>query len=125
MQVVKLDIGNKIRILREIKGISKKEVAINLGISQQAYQKIENGQTKITIDKIQNIANTLNMDFDHLINFNPSNYLFQCSQSGVFNTNNITNDNSKMDELIKAKNRVILEQEERIKLLERMLLNIQ
>lgn len=56
-----------------------------------------------------------------MLDFLSEPYLFQCSQSGVFNTNNITNDNSKMDELIKAKKRVILEQEERIKLLENIL----
>ncbi len=118
MQEVKIDIGNKIRILREIKGIAKKEVALGLGISQQAYQKIENGQSKVTIDKAQIIADILKIDFDHLINFNPSNYLFQCSQSGINNTYNISNNVEQYEILLKSKDQIISEQKERIKLLE-------
>ncbi len=119
MQEVKLDIGNKIKILREIKGIAKKEVALSLSISQQAYQKIESGQTKVTLEKAQIIAKILNIDFDHLINFNPANYLSHCTQSGIMNTYHI-NDNVQHQELIKSKDRIIEEQKERIKLLEMM-----
>lgn len=81
MAEVKLNLGNKIRILREIKGLSQENMARSLAISQQAYQKIEDGTTRVTIERAQQISEELGMELDALLNFNPSTYLFNCTQS--------------------------------------------
>lgn len=41
-------IGIKIRKIRELKGFSQEYMANNLGITQRAYGKLENQETKIT-----------------------------------------------------------------------------
>lgn len=46
----------KIRILREMKGYTQENIAHELGISTKAYQKIESGETKLTISKLNSIA---------------------------------------------------------------------
>lgn len=65
----KLNLGPKIKMLREIKGVSQESLAVDIGLNQQAFQKIED-----------------------LFNFHPANYLSQCTNSGVFNTNNVSSD---------------------------------
>jgi transcriptional regulator with XRE-family HTH domain len=122
---VKINLGSKIRMLRELKGISQDSLARSLGLSQQAFQKIESGQTKIDIEKAELVATELGMELETLINFNPANYLYQCSQSGVFNTNqnhynaeHIETIIKTKEELITALRTVISEKDSRIKLLE-------
>ncbi|MFO0322465.1 MAG: helix-turn-helix domain-containing protein [Bacteroidota bacterium] len=125
MKDVKINLGSKIRMLRELKGISQDSLARSLGLSQQAFQKIESGQTKIDIEKAELVATELGMELETLINFNPANYLYQCSQSGVFNTNqnhynaeHIETIIKTKEELITALRTVISEKDSRIKLLE-------
>jgi transcriptional regulator with XRE-family HTH domain len=89
MADIKLNLGNKIKILRELKGISQEAVAIKMGISQQAYRKIESGATRLTIDRAETIAKELDIELDQLLNFNPANYLYQFTQSGIFNNNHM------------------------------------
>lgn len=86
---VKLNIGSKIRLLREIKGISQEAVAMDIGISQQAFQQIECGKTKIDLNRADEIARSLQVELEALLSFQPANYLNNCTQSGVINTNNI------------------------------------
>lgn len=38
MEKIKLNLGSKIRMIREIKGFSQEAIAHELGISQQAFQ---------------------------------------------------------------------------------------
>ncbi|OFY85100.1 MAG: hypothetical protein A3F72_04980 [Bacteroidetes bacterium RIFCSPLOWO2_12_FULL_35_15] len=73
----KNDLGVKIRTLRELKGISQDAIARCLGISQQAFQKIETGKTKLDFERVSLIAVELNIELETLINFNPDNFLLQ------------------------------------------------
>lgn len=92
MENIKLNLGNKIKMLREIKGYSQDAVASEIGISQQAFRKIETGETKIDIQRAAKIAKSLDLELDSLINFQPSNYLNNYNQSGVISTNNFLPD---------------------------------
>ncbi len=51
-----------IRKVRLKKQCSQLFVATAIGISQSAYWSLENGQTKITIDHINDIARVFNLD---------------------------------------------------------------
>lgn len=87
---ITLDIGSKIRFFREIKGISQEALALQLGISQQAFQKIESGVTRLDIDRANTIAQELGLQLDALLSFNPANYWYHCTHSGNGNTNTHT-----------------------------------
>ncbi|MEO6902307.1 MAG: helix-turn-helix transcriptional regulator [Bacteroidia bacterium] len=52
-------LGNKIRTIRQIKGISQEAIAIKLLISQPAYSKIESGKIILTPDRFQIILEEL------------------------------------------------------------------
>ena len=53
-------IGNTIRDLRKLKGISQADIAGNLDISIAAVSKIERGLTNISIQRLDQIATILN-----------------------------------------------------------------
>ncbi len=81
--------GSKIRFFREIKGISQEALAHQLGISQQAYQKIESGLTKLDVTRAERIASELGLKLEFLLSFSPANYWYNCTMSGngTFNNN--------------------------------------
>lgn len=54
-----LKIGEKVSIVRRMKDLSQSNVADLLGISQQAYQQLEQGKTIMTETKLTEIANIL------------------------------------------------------------------
>ena len=71
------DIGDKIkhiatniRKIREGKGYTQEYIALKLGISQNAYSKIELGYTKITVERLFYIANLIETDVMALITEN-------------------------------------------------------
>jgi transcriptional regulator with XRE-family HTH domain len=92
MEDIKLNLGNKIKMLREIKGFSQEAIALEIGLSQQAFQKIESGASKISIERANKIAKSLELDLESLLNFQPSNYLNNCTQSGIINTNHLSSE---------------------------------
>lgn len=63
-------LGNKIRTIRQIKGISQEAIAMKLLISQPAYSKIESGKIILTPDRFQIILEELGVTEVAFRNFN-------------------------------------------------------
>ncbi|HMO62075.1 MAG TPA: helix-turn-helix transcriptional regulator [Ferruginibacter sp.] len=59
--------GNSIRKLRQLNSKKQHEVAAKLGISQQAYSKIEAAK-KVSVKRVSIILNALGSDFKALEN---------------------------------------------------------
>lgn len=59
MTVDNAKIGEKIRILREIKGITTKEMSSELDMSLAGYLKIERGDVNVNMEKVEKIASKL------------------------------------------------------------------
>jgi transcriptional regulator with XRE-family HTH domain len=55
-------VATNIRRIREFKDYTQDYLAIKLGISQNAYSKIELGYTKITVERLFQIAEILETD---------------------------------------------------------------
>jgi transcriptional regulator with XRE-family HTH domain len=66
-------VGTKIRFIRESKKITQDFVANKLGISQTAYSKIESNTTQLTVDRLKEIAELLDVSETELINGSPIN----------------------------------------------------
>ncbi|HXF90862.1 MAG TPA: helix-turn-helix transcriptional regulator [Candidatus Nitrosotenuis sp.] len=64
-----VQIGHKIRRLREIKNYSQDYIAGRLGLSIRAYSKIENGESKLSIDRFVEIADVLEVKPEDILNF--------------------------------------------------------
>ena len=83
-----MKIGEKIRMIREIKGISQEAIATHLNISPQAYGKIEREETKLDFDRIGEIAKYLQLKVEDILNFDEKNIFdntFNQNSTGNFN----------------------------------------
>jgi transcriptional regulator with XRE-family HTH domain len=110
-------IGEKIRKIRNVKGYNQEYMAQRLSISQRAYSKLERGEIKIDWDRINDIAEVLEVDPITLVNGEDVITFNNCHQSGKQNTiNNYFSDEMKKtyDILIAEKDKIIKMLEEKI-----------
>ncbi len=68
-----MKVGEKLRKIREIKGISQEYLATQLNIQPQAYGKIERGETKLDFDRLEIIAKLMKVDPLDIVNFDENN----------------------------------------------------
>jgi len=89
------DIARNIKQIRELKSFTQEYMANELGISQPAYVKIEQGLTVLKVDRLQQIADILEVDLSVLLNttniFNIVFHAQAAQQSGYINTQHNTN----------------------------------
>ena len=89
-----MNIGNNIKNIRELKNFSQEYVATEIGLSQPQYARIENGTVIPKIDRLQRIADILEVDLSTLLsstNIFHFNFNKTANQSGYINnqSNNI------------------------------------
>jgi transcriptional regulator with XRE-family HTH domain len=65
-------IAANIRNKREYRNYTQEYLAAKLDISQNAYSKIELGYTKITVERLFQIADVLGFEVSELIDVKPS-----------------------------------------------------
>ena len=69
--MIKYNLGeskmNRIREIREDKGYTQTEIAKKLGITQRNYSYFETGQTMLTEEILNKIANFYNTSIDYLL----------------------------------------------------------
>ena len=59
---MKDSLGYKIKRLRNGRGLTQDNVAYELGITKGAYNKIENGQTNVSVKRLYEIAKIFEVD---------------------------------------------------------------
>jgi transcriptional regulator with XRE-family HTH domain len=72
-------IGDSIKKFRELKNTTREQMAAQLNMSLSNYSKIERGEIDLTITRINEIAQILNVDIAQILNFDASQ---------IFNVNN-------------------------------------
>jgi len=70
MEFQPLQIGQKIKKLRELKNFTQSHLASELGITQSAYSKIELGETEVSFSKLTKIAEVFGMSPEEIMTFN-------------------------------------------------------
>jgi transcriptional regulator with XRE-family HTH domain len=116
----KLRVGHQIRAAREFKDISQEYLANKLGISQPALSKIENNETQIDFEKVEEIASILGVDVNDMLNFDRANVFNNCNRSGTFS--GVNNSFTFTGEDLKGVYEKLLEEKDkRIQLLEELL----
>jgi len=63
-----MEIHEKIRFIRLLKGWSQEEMAGKLVISVNAYAKIERGATDINLSRLKQVAEVLHTELSELFN---------------------------------------------------------
>lgn len=69
--------GDKIRTIRELRGLSQENVAAQLGIAQNTYSKIETNQTKLSTDTLTKLAEIFEVTPMDIISNQPAIVNFQ------------------------------------------------
>jgi transcriptional regulator with XRE-family HTH domain len=63
-----MDNSKKIRLLRALKNYSQNGIAKKLGITRQAFSKMENNQTKVSDERMNQIMKIMHCNEDDLKN---------------------------------------------------------
>jgi transcriptional regulator with XRE-family HTH domain len=65
-------VGKKIKLFRQLKGLSQSEIAVHLGITFQQFQKYESGKNRIPVSRLIKLAEIFNVNmtvfFDNTVN---------------------------------------------------------
>ncbi|MGD1843283.1 MAG: helix-turn-helix domain-containing protein [Thermonemataceae bacterium] len=104
-------IGDNIKKYREMLKYSQAYVAEELGISQNAYSKIENNQTKsFTVDRLEKVAALFQISLADLIGIEKSIAVNNVDQSGGFGYVNHHYDASGVVALLKEEVKILREE---------------
>jgi len=96
---------DNIKKFRELKNLTRDELADKLEMSLSGYSKLERGEVELTISKLYRIADILEVSVSQILNFDASQ-IFNINDHGVANvdvksqTNNYNPDEYK-DKYIK------------------------
>ncbi|WP_180102112.1 helix-turn-helix domain-containing protein [Acinetobacter sp. YH12126] len=66
-QELAISIGTKIRVTRKSKSISQEQLALRTAIDRSYLGRIERGEVSITVEKLYQISQTLDIDPRHLL----------------------------------------------------------
>jgi transcriptional regulator with XRE-family HTH domain len=70
-----MNIGNNLKKIRIIRGINREQMADALSICVKQYGNIENGITKLDVDRLIIAAKELNVDPGTILKFNDDDFL--------------------------------------------------
>jgi transcriptional regulator with XRE-family HTH domain len=85
-------IGRNISMYRKIRGMKASDVAERLGMKEASYTKYERGETSITVDVIQKVAEILKVDPLMMMSVSPSNFIENCSHFAMNDYHNHANE---------------------------------
>jgi transcriptional regulator with XRE-family HTH domain len=98
-----MDLGTKIKKVRELRNFTQEHMARELGITQESYSRIESNKSPITIERLMKISEVLKTDMMELLKFDEK-VIFQ----------NIVNHQQANNNFIQHHNEVTKEFYERI-----------
>lgn len=117
-----MEIADKIRKLREEHGWSQEKVAESLGITSNGYAKIERGETKINIRRLEELAELFGVDVLELVNADNKHVIFFSNENsesvvlgGNYGTINGTDVLQVMQKVILQKDEIIRQKDETIR----------
>jgi transcriptional regulator with XRE-family HTH domain len=108
-----MKIGDKIKRIRDIKGLKQEDIAALLKITPQAYSKVERNETKLDTDRLEEIAKIFKMSVDEIQQFDERNLFMnnmqECKDSlTINNINNFyTSDQAMFETMIAQQKEVI------------------
>ncbi|MCX2450442.1 helix-turn-helix transcriptional regulator [Pedobacter sp. PLR] len=76
------EIPSTIKKIRKIKSLTQEYLAAKLHISQNAYSKIELGHSKLTVERLCQIASILDVKPNQLLYFKPAEFVEALRASG-------------------------------------------
>lgn len=113
-----MQVGEKIKTVREIKKLSQEDMAHKLGLTVSTYARLERGESRMYLQVLEEIAQILEMNVIDLLSVGEKNVVLIVGENGTatenFHTINNGIDAETMTALLKAKDEVIEQQKEHI-----------
>ena len=126
-----MSVNDKIRTIRETRNWSQEDMAEKMNMSKNVYAKIERGETKLNLHKLEQIANIFNIDVLELIKNDDKNVLFFMNDhnTNYYGSNeNLTSEIDRLkltishkDELLKQRDLVIEQKDSEISALKEII----
>ena len=126
-----MNVNEKIRKMRETRNLSQEDIAEKMNMSKNGYAKIERGETKLNLHKLEQIANIFNIDVLELIKNDDKNVLFFMNDhnTNYYGSNeNLTSEIDRLkltishkDELLKQRDLVIEQKDSEISALKEII----
>lgn len=85
-----MEVQDTIRKMRELNQLTQEEMAEKLNISVNGYSKIERGVTKLSLKKLEQIANIFNINVSELYSAKEKGFLYFFSEHNGTNYYNAT-----------------------------------
>jgi transcriptional regulator with XRE-family HTH domain len=107
-------IGEKIRKIRTLKGFSQEYMAVQLGISQTGYSDLEKEKTKLSMERIEDIAKIFAMEIQDILSFDEKqvfNNTFTESSKGFFNVKKYINESFEHERNLYTEQIITLKEE--------------
>ncbi len=134
-----MQLNEKIRTVRESKSWSQEVMAEKLDMSKNGYAKLERGETKPTIQKLEQIAQVFGMDLVDLLSISGKGIFYVFGDNSGSNNNNhynssqeITIENEKLkqaiqhkDELLTYKDELLAQKQREIDVLQKLVDTLQ
>lgn len=79
-----VETGLRIKRIREYRDYTQQYMADRLDISQNAYSKIENGTTKLTTDRLEQIADILDIPVESILSSEKQTFNLENNQIDKF-----------------------------------------
>ena len=98
----KIRVGQNIRIWRDLKGIKQEDLARKIGITAAALSQIENNISNLTLNRLEDVADSLGIQPEQLFT-PPPKILFSVNQlkvPDVFGQKNADSNNDLMGKII-------------------------
>jgi transcriptional regulator with XRE-family HTH domain len=109
------EVIENIKKFRELKNITRDELADKLEMSLSGYSKLERGEVEITLTKLYRIADILEISVSQILNFDASQ-IFNVSNNQVVNGVEVKEQTNNYTDIYKDKYIKMLEAElERLK----------
>lgn len=82
-----MNINDKVRMVRELRDWSQEEMAQKLGMSTNGYAKIERGEVRLNIPKLEQIAAVFGMSLLDLMAINDRSVICLVSENSTHSSN--------------------------------------
>ena len=106
-----MKVHDKIRTMRELRHWSQEEMAARLSMSTNGYAKLERGETRLNIPKLEQIAGVLDVDLNDLMSVSERSVICLFNESGSHSNNYYANSSQELTAEINRMQQLLAHQE--------------
>lgn len=108
-----MNVSDKIRFMRKLKGWSQEQMAEKLEMSPNGYANIERGETDVQVSRLEQIAKIFGMDLMELMSFGERNILYYCGDNNTITNQQTLNTSPETLMMELQKHQILLEQKDK------------